>query len=363
MRTKPAIVSAAVAVCMAALSVAGPSHADSSEGPEPNHAFVDKIVVASDRHAPTLPAQINNGEIYLINLDGSGEQRLTNNDVFDGFGSLSPDGKRIVFDSNRNRLDGEPVNTSGLFVMNADGTDQTFLARGSSPSWSPDGKYVAFHASASGTGAPINNNPGAATVDSDIFLVDVDDLLEHGTPPRNLTNDPATVDDDPDWSPDGTAIVYTSHDATQRPVPPMPLDYTTAELYMRAADGTGTPTRLTTNTEEERAPNWSHHGDRISYMCRTGSPRFEICVMDADGSDQTQLTHNDIADLSTAWSPDDDRIFFHRPMPEPGTPFVRNQLWWITADGSTEQILVPSDTPTGSTLFADVGVLRVKTDK
>jgi Tol biopolymer transport system component len=362
MRMKAAVVPVAIAICMAALSVSGPSHAQPAEGPEPNHTFVDKIVVTSDRHAPTLPPQISNAELYLINLDGSGEQRLTNNNVGDGFGTLSPDGKRIVFDSNRNRLEGEPVNTSGLFLMNADGTDQTFLARGGSPSWSPDSKYIAFHASASGAGAPINNTPGAATVDSDIFIANVDDLLEYGTPPRNLTNSPATVDDDPDWSPDGTAIAYTSHDATQRPVPPMPLDYTTAEIYVRAADGTGAPIRLTTNPEEERAPNWSHHGDRISYMCHAGSPRFEICVMNADGTHQTQLTDNEVGDLSNTWSPNDDRIFFQRVMPEPGTPFARNQLWWVTVDGSTEQILVPSGAPTGSTLFPDVGVLRVKTD-
>jgi hypothetical protein len=48
-------------------------------------------------------------------------------------------------------------------------------------------------------------------------------------------------------------------------------------------------------------------------------------------------------------------------MPVPGTPFRRNQLWWVSADGTTEQILVPSSAPTGSTLFPDVGVLRVKT--
>jgi TolB protein len=352
-----AIILSAAVICTA-VSIAGPSRAESTTGPEPNHEFVDKIVVASDRHAPTLPPQLNNAEIYLINLDGSGEQRLTSNNVGDAFGTLSPDGRKIAFDSNRNRLDGEPVNTSGLFLMNADGTDQTFLARGGSPSWSPDGKYIAFHASASGTALPIKPDPGAATFDSDIFVVNVDDLLEHGTPPQNLTNSPAAVDDDPDWSPDGNWIAYTSHSVTDNH-----NNSVTAEIYLRRADGTGTPTRLTTNAEEERAPNWSHRGDRISYMCRTGSPRFEICVMNADGSQQTQLTDNELPDLSSAWSPDDDRIFFHRPMPVPGTPFVRNQLWWITADGSTEQILVPSDAPTGSTLFANVGVLRVKTDK
>jgi Tol biopolymer transport system component len=96
-------------------------------------------------------------------------------------------------------------------------------------------------------------------------------------------------------------------------------------------------------------------------MCRTGSPRFEICVMDANGANQTQLTDNHFLDLSSAWSPNYDRIFFQRAMPVPGTTFVRNQLWWFSSDGASEDILVPSSEPTGSTLFPDVGVLRVKT--
>jgi Tol biopolymer transport system component len=356
MKTK-AVILLVAAVCTGALFLSGYSN-QSTEDPEPNHAFVDKIIVASDRHVydPTKASDINNAEIYVLNLDGSGEQRVTFNAFFDAFGALSPDGKKIAFISNRNRGVGEPANTSDVFVMNADGTDQTFLARGGPPAWSPDSKYVAFHASASGTGRPINNNPGAATEDSDIFIANVDDLLDNGTPPWNLTNDPDHVDDDPDWSPDGSFIVYTSHDVNQRPPN---LDYTTAEVYVRAADGTGTPIRLTDNIEEERAPDWSKQGDRIAYMCRTGSPRFEICVMAADGSNQQPVTDNEFADLTPAWSPNDDRIFFHRPI---GTP-ARNQLFWVAADGSTEQILVPSSEPTGQTLFANIGVLRVKIDK
>ena len=100
---------------------------------------------------------------------------------------LSPDGKKIVFDSNRLTLDiptrfGTP-NIFDLFVMDADGANQTLLTRGSSATWSPDGKDIAFHASASyytsggnDTGEPIAGGPGAATTDSDIFVANVDDL-------------------------------------------------------------------------------------------------------------------------------------------------------------------------------------------
>ena len=49
-----------------------------------------------------------NFDIYLVNLDGSGLERVTYNDTFDGFPMFSPDGKRLVFASNRNaKAEGE----------------------------------------------------------------------------------------------------------------------------------------------------------------------------------------------------------------------------------------------------------------
>jgi Tol biopolymer transport system component len=95
--------------------------------------------------------------------DGTNPRRVPENNYGDGFPSLSPDGTRIVFDSNRLRAEADPFNTSDLFVMNVDGTAQTSLVRGSSGTWSPDSRQIAFHASASGTGQPINFLPGAAT--------------------------------------------------------------------------------------------------------------------------------------------------------------------------------------------------------
>jgi TolB protein len=85
-----------------------------------------KIAFASGR--------VGDDEIYVMNADGSNQTNLTNNPAEDYMPCFSPDGTMIAFTSYR---DGNLE----IYVMNADGSNQTRLTNNSawdgSPSWGP----------------------------------------------------------------------------------------------------------------------------------------------------------------------------------------------------------------------------------
>jgi Tol biopolymer transport system component len=338
------------------------------------------IAFVSSRDNPPPPGADRGhvSEIYLMLMKPDGTRdaneplrRLTDNTAGDGFAALSPDGKKVVFDSNRDRKADEPANTSDLFLMDADGSGQIKLPRGSSATWSPDSKWIAFHASASGTGTPIRGDAGAPTTDSDIFVMNVDDCLSNldacrtkqaapGVLPaflKNITHSGADIDDDANWSPVGQELVFTSHPVTDSATTSVHAEVYTIDL------ATGQRTCLTcqcpicTNgPEEERDPAWSPDGTHISYACKAGGTIFQVCVMDANGAGQKALTHLAVPAFGSNWSPDGAFIVFHRAVSG------RIQLFIMKADGTgLTQLTTPPDFPALSDNgFANWGVVRVK---
>ena len=140
-----------------------------------------RIAFTSDRDG--------NWDIYTMNANGSGVTRLTHNSDSDGSPSWSPDGRRIAF---RSRRDGDD---SEIYTMNADGSGVARLTHNSdydgSPSWSPDGRRIAFTSRMDGDKL-------------DIYTMNAD-----GSGVARLTHN-SDFDLSPSWSPDGRRIAFIS---------------------------------------------------------------------------------------------------------------------------------------------------------
>src|SRR5262249_47818444 len=250
----------------------------------------------------------------------------------DGFPNISPNRTSIVFDTNRMFTPSEPWNYGFLFLTNRDGSETVGLTQGLSSTWSPDGHSVAFQRSASGFGLPVNNDVfSPPTTDSDIFTGNVDDLLA-GAPPTNITNSPDIIDEDPDWSPDGTKIAFTRRNAG-----PWFARDPSVEIWVMAPDGSH-QIQLTHNSTAESAPAWSPDGSLITYMCDTSTGGtdnvWNICVMNADGSNQHQITF-DLLNGTPSFSPDGTQIIFNKV----DFSTFTYQLFTINLDGTNRHEL------------------------
>ncbi|MFL5760752.1 MAG: hypothetical protein ACJ789_13575 [Thermomicrobiales bacterium] len=230
------------------------------------------------------------GDVDIVNADGTGPTRLTDDPAEDFDPTWSPDGAMIAFRSTRDGND-------EIYVMDADGANQRNLTHDPagdwSPAWSPDGSTIAYATFA--FGGSFQGGPY-----TDIATMKID-----GTGRQRLTEAHGEY---PAWSPDGTKMVFTSGRAGSY------------DIWVMDADGDN-QRNLTNNLAYESSATWSPDGSQIAFDAERGEDRdhepgigfeFDIWVMDADGAKQTALTNDPTSeDRFPAWGRDD-RIAFNR---------------------------------------------------
>ena len=243
-------------------------------------------------------------EIYVVNADGSGLRRLTRSPNRELGPAWSPDGRKIAFRRAK-------MATVELYVMNADGSGQRRLtdtkaawSPGGGNPWSPDGRMLAFSSKRDGNW--------------DLHVINAD-----GSGQRNLTRNPAR-EWFRTWLPGGRILFSSDRDSN-------------SDFYVIDADGSGL---------RNLSRDWGRAVSRGPWPWAVFSPSGEkaalifarsLYVMNADGGGRRKLADAVQYDIAPVWSPDGRRIAFEKPLGswERGS----REIFVVNTDGSGLQRL------------------------
>ena len=259
--------------------------------------------------------------IYTVTPAGTGETLFPNIPLNAWKPVWSPDGSKLAF-----QFSVSP--SSDISIINADGTGLTKVVNNAAGfrknmSWSPNGKQIAYI----GTSDLVDPNTAGA-----INIVNID-----GSGSYRLPGSPGFLDS-VDWSPDGSKFVYSNG----------------AVISVINVDGTGIAQLTTVQMTDDGAthdtePHWSPDGTRIIFT-RSTINSHAIYTMNADGSNIARLFN--FGGLQADWSPDGLSVVFQQQneictAKTDGTNFkcVTNNIYY-EFDPHWQELPNPNPTPT-----------------
>ncbi len=235
-------------------------------------------------------------EIYICDFDGKNVKQFTSNKHITLFPSWSSDGKWMAYTAyTRGRPD--------IYIRNIKDKHGTIVSKkgiNSTPVWRPGKFELAATLSFEG--------------DQDIYL-----LNGNGNIIRNLTNSWG-IDTSPTWSPDGKKIAFVSN------------RYGNPHLFILDIES-GKPERLTYEGKYNTQPDWSPRGDRIAYSSMEKG-RINIKIIDPVKKKPIQLTRGNGSNESPTWSSDGSMIAFSSTREGPSRIYV------MTAFGTDQRRLL-----------------------
>jgi TolB protein len=266
------------------------------------HRFGDDVVRFFTREPGVFQTRIawvreaeSGKQVVVSDWDGFGAQALTGASI-NLLPSWSPDGKSVAFTTFRN---GEGAHLYAVDVASRQTRPLILLGDfATGASWSPDGSRLLFSASQ-------NDN-------TDVYVAQFD-----GSGARRIT-DSRGIDISASWSPDGKRVAFVSERAG------------TPQIYTMAADGSDVR-RLTFQGNYNQEPAWSPKGDLIAFSGRDEHRVFDVYTAAVDGGKVTRLTQNQGTNEKPAWAPNGRYLLFS------STRSGKRQIWMSQPDGSNQR--------------------------
>lgn len=235
-----------------------------------------------------------NFEIFLA--EGDARRNLTNNDALDYHPAWSAAGECVLFYSNRG-------GDYDVYIMDPGGNHIVNLtnhpARDINPVAGPDGQ-IAF----------VSDRDG----DRELYLMDTQGHV------RQLTHN-EHLDDTPTWSPDGTALAYTSGE----------------DIHVLTV-ATGASRILTPREGRDGSPAWSPDGLQIAFSGSTGADTVSLFTINHDGSGLRRLPNQAPDERHPRWSPDGRWLLYTASVWD--STAVNSDVWLTRADGTHRRPLL-----------------------